>query len=229
MQRTRTTRWIWLPIIPLVLAGVVAWVGIESYQQNSRIHIFIEPEAKSLEEAIRAAELIVVGRSVMVGETLLESTEDGWTRPVTEPSRHTTPYTDFQIEIMDVVYAAPGVYSGEEAILLRTVGGASVIVEPDVDHREDLLRANGQPHVFFLSRSLSPYDPGTWRAIDSVHIFPFREGKIHPNTRSLRWNVDTIKSPITVEELKARVRKVGMDITPAPGDQGSPGFDSSER
>jgi len=229
-SRGAAIRWILLSTVPLMLAGAMIWNGIKSYRQNSRVLMFIEPEAKSFNEAVQAAGLIVIGRAVNVGETLLEATEDGWERPVLSPvipDVPYTPYTDFRIEVMEVIYAEPGWRASEE-ILLRILGGSTVIMEPDIDHREDLLRGNGKPHVFFLRRSLSPYDPGTWRAVDSVHIFPLREGKIHPNTRSLRWNVATIKSPITVEDLKDRVRKVWAGIPPAPDGWGSPGLDPSE-
>jgi len=216
MRKSGAIAWMF-PIIPLVLAGTVVWVGLQGYRQSidnneGRILMSIDPEVKSLDEAIRAAELIVVGRAVKVGETLLEATEDGWERPVSSPSGTDipyTPYTDFRIEVADVVYATPD-WNPNEEILLRVLGGSSTRMEPDMDHREDLIRESGKLHVFFLRRSLSPYDPATWRPVDSIHIFPFRDGNIHPNLRSLRWDVATIKSPMTVEELKERVVSSGI-------------------
>lgn len=215
MRRGETIRWI-LFIIPLALASVVVWAGIQGYQRNSHGILLIDPNVLSFVEAVREADLIVVGRAVLVDETLLETTEDGWVRPVAVPSRHAVPYTDFRIEVADVVYAVPGWDSGKQ-VIVRTLGGSS-IGSPDAINLQMLLQGNGKPHVFFLRRSPSPYDPDTWRLVDSVHLFPVEGEWVLPNPRGLEWRVDTIRSPIPLTELKRQVNEaLGIPPGSLPG------------
>lgn len=199
-----------IPVLALLVAlTVFLSVAIKFYNSsssgsNGRSIMHIEPEVLSLAEAAKRASLVFVGTVHKENEVIMENTGDGWDRAVSpSPNVRGTPHTNFRVEVNKLIKAPEGF--DQQEIVLRVLGGSSVIMEPDIDHLSQM--QDGGQYLLFVRESYSPHDPDTWRPIDSVHILPITNGLVHPNSRIMKWNVDSVKSPTKIDEVRQLIQQ----------------------
>lgn len=183
-------------VLSLLAAIGVAVIG---FRLQPRMGLHAEPSVLTLHQAVYMADLVVVGTPRENGTTRMAVTKDGWEKEALIPSPFDTPYTNFAIRVEEVLKAPAG-FDGQE-ITLRVLGDDSVAMESDANMLSEIV--DGARYIFFLK---SPHvDKKSWRLVDNVHILPVEGGKVQPNPRILKWNVDSIRTATDMAAFRKKV------------------------
>ncbi len=193
-------------VVLLILAVLTALMG---YRHQGIGHLFVEPEILTLTQAAQRASLIIVGTVRTVGTTRMMVTDDGWEKEAPFWSNRGLPYTNFRVEIEQVI-KAPYDFTAK-TVLFRVLGTKATLHNIDETHLSDL--EDGYRYILFLTGPTGPYDTVAWRPVDNLHIFPVREGFVYPVRRAFLWQVDTLRVPVSLDTFKVQVERL---MAPSP-------------